>query len=319
MRLKLWLAALAGAMVLASAAPAMASTPAMPDGDRDGDGRTDFGILRHAGADAAQHFDWYWALSSGGFAPTMSFGQVPSGGSDIPVPADYDGDGRVEPATWRYGDGCYYISTDTGPCRRWGEYGDEPRVAADYDGDGKADLAVVRRGHPNVWYVHGSAGRDMVVPWGERDDKLAPGDYDGDGRADIAVRRTNADNTTTYWINGSSGGFQLVHWGDRGDQLVTGDYDGDGASDVAVARNVDGLLTWMVRGSTGVIGVVAFGNHNDRPVPGDHDGDGRTDLTVWRYSASPARFYVLRSGDGLTQTIAFGENGDFPMLAIQAP
>ncbi|MBT7065998.1 MAG: VCBS repeat-containing protein, partial [Verrucomicrobia bacterium] len=65
---------------------------------------------------------------------------------DLPVPADYDGDGKADPAVARKFDGRIRVRLST-TGKIWmasrGSKTWKPAVA-DYDGDGKADLA---------WYV----------------------------------------------------------------------------------------------------------------------------------------------------------------------
>ena len=64
----------------------------------------------------------------------------------MPVPGDYDGDGKTDIAVWRPADGNWYIlrSSDGGwSGTQWGAPGDMP-VPGDFDGDGKTDIAVWR-------------------------------------------------------------------------------------------------------------------------------------------------------------------------------
>ena len=177
--------------------------------DFDGDGKTDYGIIRRSGA--LSPWTWWINNSSNGAISTFNFGMSPN---DIPQPLDFDGDGKDDIAMWRNSpqagqSSAYYIiqsSTNTIRIIAFGQHGDIP-VTADYDGDGKEDPAVWRAqraprkaSDQATWYYLGSLNNPnnniTYVPWGMRYgtqsdqvDEPYPGDFDGDGKADFRLQR----------------------------------------------------------------------------------------------------------------------------------
>ncbi|MCW2640887.1 MAG: hypothetical protein JWP76_3193 [Dactylosporangium sp.] len=189
---------------------------------------------------------------------------------DVPVPADYDGDGQLDIATWSPATGVWTIQNSSGGTTEsfvLGQRGDV-LVPADYDGDGRAEPATFTP-TTATWHVRGAA--DMV--YGRPGDRPVPADYTGDGRADPAVYRAKSG----LW---EIRGIGKVSLGSAWHVPVPADYDGDGKAEPATFSPQSGR--WYVRGKP----TVQFGAPGDVPVPGQYDGDGKADLAVWR---PPAR------------------------------
>ena len=109
--------------------------------------------------------------------------------NNIPVPADYNGDGRVEAALFepssrhRPPEDLATWHIDGMPDVQWGVSGDIP-VPADYNGDGTADIAVYRS-WASTWYVRGVGTWGFGFPG----DVPLPQDVNGDGVADLVLYR----------------------------------------------------------------------------------------------------------------------------------
>lgn len=302
-------------LVLLDPSAAAADTPAMPDLDRNMDGRDDRAVVRVGDMCI---FTWYWDTSPGTSEGLGSSSCGADGGATYLVPGTYVPGryGRYEPAVWYEGSPGHFLKRVSGQVT-WGEWGDDPTIVADYDGDGAVDPAVYRPGSPSVWYVHGSRGADIVTAFGEASDVAAPGDYDGDRRADLAVARTAPNGTLFFYFGLSGGGYGVVNFGEDSDYIIPGDFDGDGRSDITVTRDVGGILTWYTLGSRGGFSTMQFGNTaTDMEVPADYDGDGRTDVAVWRTS-SPGEFFIVMSSTGTVQRFLYGEGDtDVPVAGF---
>ncbi len=290
--------------------------------------------VEDAGANAAPPADlavWrpstgvWWVLGGPG-SQQISAGWGTAG--DVPVPGDYDGDGKTDFAIFRPSTGAWWIvrsSDSTTFTLTFGQDDDLP-VAADFDGDGKSDQAVFRQDTPTTgnatWYVNQSSGAGVITQqFGLSSDKPAPADFDGDGKADINVWRDS--NYTFYTILSTISSVGSVVLGSSAGTPVPADYDGDGKANYARLNGNEWLI---LNASYTSSSAVNWQNSGDTPVHNDYDGDGIVDIAVWR--ASNGTWYIRQSSklgiSGQTPTTGnphpnelrqtqWGVSGDIPV------
>lgn len=124
-------------------------------GDYNGDGRSELAaFFRHEGDFTAYFRVWNSLTPLYSWPDKIQYLDV-----DIPIPGDYDGDGKTNFAgakidagslLWRYWDSSSEAVREV----KWGFIDDVP-VPGDYDGDGKTDIAVFRPSN-SVWYIRNS-------------------------------------------------------------------------------------------------------------------------------------------------------------------
>ena len=271
--------------------------------DFDGDSRADVALFR------ASTGTWYSNRSSLGFS-AFQFGQA----GDIPVPADYDGDGITDFAVYRGGVWYRMMSSTNSFDVVWFGLPTDIPAPGDFDGDRRADAAVFRPSTGTWYFRYSSTGTTGAEQFGLAGDIPVVADYDGDGRADINLFRPSTG--IWYRLNSSTEAFAAAQFGLNGDKPVAGDFDGDGRADVAVWRPSDGVW-YVLNSSNGSFYGVKFGTVGDIPAPADYDGDRRTDIAVYRPSTGV--WYRLYSSSESFSADRFGLAGDIPAAGFYIP
>lgn len=253
--------------------------------DFDGDGLSDTAVFGPVNSAL-----WRFRDSSSTFKSIRTWVMF----GDIPVPGDYDADGKTDMAVYRPGTPfsqwvIEFSSTGFGQTitTPGATLGDIP-VPQDYDGNGKTDIGVFQPS--GIWRIK---PRSVIenVNWGQAGDIPVRGHFFGTEGADFAVFRPSTG--TWYILNNERAVAVAFQWGVSGDQPVPGDYDGDGRTDLAVYRpsNSD---WYILLSSTGSFYGLHHGSQGDIPVPGDYDGDTITDIAVW--SRGSGAWYIYESG-----------------------
>ncbi|WP_145266393.1 FG-GAP-like repeat-containing protein [Tautonia plasticadhaerens] len=262
-------------------------------GDFDGDGQADVAVVdpqaRLSGSGEPNASIWTYLRSSDGERVDIPFGAA--GVLDRPAPADYDGDGATDIATFRADSDLvpgaaqwFILPSASGSAFSvvFGAAGGTDLPAPfDFDGDGRADIATFRPISDLVpgaaqWFILPSARNDATfsralgafpITFGAAGnaDQPAVADFDGDGRAEIVAFRSESDLEPgrAQWfvlpsrgeVPGFGDGFPVT-FGSSGDIAAVADYDGDGRPDYAVFDQGSGAWT------------IGSANADGRPGPG---------------------------------------------------
>ncbi len=229
------------------------------------------------------------------------------------VAADYDGDGKADPALYGSAQALWGVSYSLSGYTQIGSVvlGDPGAMTAaeDYDGDGKTDPAVYRAAD-GLWLVSLSGSGyavESVSGFGAANAVPVAADYDGDGKADPACYRS-ADGLWAIKCSASDYTTTLVtDLGGTDWTPAAEDYDGDGKTDPAVYRAADGLWLVSLSGSGyAVESVSGFGAANTVAVPADYDGDSKADPACYRSADGLWAIKCSASGYATTLVTDFG-------------
>ncbi|WP_169974595.1 FG-GAP repeat domain-containing protein [Tautonia rosea] len=290
--------------------PDIGSNSVPVSGDFDGDGITDVAVsdpLAIIGTGSVANATVWTILLSGSNNERREVGFGGPETLDRPAPADYDGDGITDIATFR-------ASSDLVP--------------------GAAQ-----------WFIlpsNGSSAFDVVFGAPGGTDLPAPADLDGDGRADIVTFRplrtdldiANGVPEAAQWFvlpsslndmsfSGRDGAFRY-QFGASGntDQPSVADFNNDGRADIVAFRSVSdlapGAAQWFILPSTGGPTTFAggfpltFGTAGEIAAVADYDGYGRPSYTVFNRSTGEWTIDAARTNGqlfGNPRTIRFDPTG----------
>ncbi len=223
-------------------------------GDFDGDGLGDLAVRNPLTGQWSIRYSSPVYSTSATPVPVI---KLPAGPNNIPASADYDGDGKTDPAVYNRKTGVLTIWSVMQPLSKPAKVvpvvppavvpGGIP-VPGDYNGNGRDEFCVYVPG-TGSWIEPSGDALVLLAKWGWSGATPVPADYDGDGKTDIAV----FDNTTAVWhiIRSSDGKPVSIQFGFPGCIPVPADYDGDQKADIAVFDPAGGMF-WTFRSTGGL-------------------------------------------------------------------
>ena len=218
-----------------------------------------------------------------------------NGVADCVIPADVNGDGKMDLVVANFGNNTLMVFTNNGNgvfgSNATLNVGNGPLVvlAADINGNGKLDLVSANSdlGGPGTLSVFtnngcGVFGSNATLNVGEHPVSVVAADLSGDGKMDL-ISVNIGDNTVTIWTNNGTGGFgsnESLSMPDGAVSVVAADMNGDGKADLICANSNTNALTVFTNNGSGGFGLNATLNvgYESSVIAADLTGDGKLDL-----------------------------------------
>ncbi len=286
--------------------------------DYNGDGTADIAEFRYSTSNGVQTNGRNAILIQSSGSGTQAGKEMGYTATDKPVSADFDGDGKADPAVYgflngvSYGD--EYATTATGVAQPF------PNGAGRFayipsSGVYPAHSAGNINGTFNI-----SDAKVVIVNVGGQGDLPAVADYDADGKADFTVYEPSKaqflfipSSRFDSTLNSDAPGNVpiTVPLGRVGDVPASAAYSHNGQANFAVYDAASG--TFFVRALDGSsVTTVSLGGPGDIPVSGDFDGVGHAEYAV--FDPAHGQFLIKVTGASTTRVVTLGEAGDIPVV-----
>ena len=250
------------------------------------------------------------------------------------VPADYDGDGKTDPAFYFASSGQWWIFQSRDGLRTI-SLPDRNGVPcpADYDGDAKAEPAYFTAAAKTPEFVRAKAdGSVERTAFGAKGAKPVAAKLPGKTTATFGVYTANAKKPAFSFL----GDPLSVTFGAKGAKPVAADFTGDGKDDLGVYTASASKPAFSALQSDKAYSTalpfeipsnpfyptarksVPLGTKGSVPCCADYDGDGKADFATYSATAAAPAFTRLLSSTKYseTRTLPMGRKGDVAVCGV---